>query len=277
MFNDPVLQVFIPIFLFVVGAAMGSFAGATVYRLKHKKDIVKDRSECEHCHHKLAASDLIPVFSWLWLRGRCRYCGKNIGVGTLAYELAVGAYFVLSYLLWPFPLIEWYQITDFVIWLAYGVGVTILFAYDLKWYLLPDKVVFPLIALGAVDAIIRLATTPGMTFFNALFELAAGVAAIAGFYWLLYTFSKGKWVGFGDVKLGIFLGLALGWQLALVCLFAANLLGTLLVLPGLLTGKLKRTTRIPFGPLLIAGFVIAGLFGEYILNWYFGLLLTPTF
>ena len=277
MINDPSFLFIVPIFLFLVGAAMGSFAGATVWRIKKGKDIVNDRSECEHCHHKLAARDLFPIFSWLFLRGKCRYCHKPIGIEPLLYELGVGLYFALSYIFWPFGFEFWYQIADFVLWLVYGIGLAILFGYDLKWYLLPDKVVYPLIALGAVDTILRIYATPGgVTLGVAVADIFLSLAVVGGFYYVLHAVSGGRWVGFGDVKLGVFIGLALGWQLAVVCLFAANLIGTILVLPGLLSGKLNRRARIPFGPLLIAGFVIAGLWGQPLIDWYM-LLLTPAY
>jgi prepilin signal peptidase PulO-like enzyme (type II secretory pathway) len=93
------------------------------------------------------------------------------------------------------------------------------------------------------------------------------VMILSGLYWLLYIISKGNWIGFGDIKLGVGLALMLAdWRLALVTLFMANLIGCLLVAPGLITGKLKRSSHIPFGPLLIIGFIIARLFSATIFN-----------
>ena len=257
------------IILTILGLCLGSFVNAAVWRIKVKKDIVHDRSECVHCHHKLSAADLVPVVSWLMLRGKCRYCRKPISVQYPIVELAVMLYFVVSYLVWPVALDSAYAWIDFGLWLGYGVGLAILFVYDLKWYLLPDKVVWPLVGLGVVD-FVNTALWQHWPLSQAIAELTLSVMVIAGVYYALYFFSKGKWVGFGDVKLGLFMGLALGWQAGLACLLLANVIGCLFVVPGLLTGKLKRDSRIPFGPFLIIGFVIAGLWGQQLFDWYLG-------
>jgi len=259
-------QVFLIIMLAFLGVCFGSFANAAVWRLKVKKDIVNDRSECVHCHHKLAALDLIPIISWLMLRGKCRYCHKNIEDSPLV-ELAVLVYFVGSYLLWPQVLDNTHAWIDFGLWLSYGVGLAILFVYDLKWYLLPDKVVWPLIVLSGASFINR-ALWYDWSVSQIGLEFIFALMPIAGIYFLLHIISKGKWVGFGDVKLGIFMGLALGWQNAIVSLILANLIGCLIVIPGLLSGVLKRDSRIPFGPLLILGFIVAGLYGQPLFDWY---------
>lgn len=255
------------IVLALLGVCLGSFANAAVWRIKVKKDIVHDRSECVHCHHKLSALDLIPVLSWVFLRGRCRYCRKRISAQYPIVEIAVMLYFVVSYVVWPVELTTTHAIIDFSLWLSYGVGLAILFVYDLKWYLLPDKVVWPLIGLGAI-AFVNRGIANGLNIQQWIVELVLSVVSIAGVYYVLHVVSKGKWVGFGDVKIGLFMGLAIGWQAALVCLLLANLIGCLIVIPGLVLGKLRRDSRIPFGPLLIAGFIIAGLVGQQLFEWY---------
>lgn len=251
----------------VLGLCLGSFVNAAVWRIKVKKDIVHDRSECVHCHHKLAASDLVPIISWLMLGGKCRYCKKPISSQYPLVELAVMLYFVLSYLLWPVALDTPYAWIDFGLWLSYGVGLAILFVYDLKWYLLPDKVVWPLVALGGVD-FINNALWHHWSPLQFITELTFAVMVIAGVYYVLYFISKGKWIGFGDVKLGLFMGLALGWQAGLVALLLANVIGCVIVIPGLALGKLRRDSRIPFGPLLIIGFVLAGIWGRQLFEGY---------
>ncbi|HRK41230.1 MAG TPA: prepilin peptidase [Candidatus Saccharibacteria bacterium] len=270
-----IYEVFICVFLAVLGAAMGSFAGAVVWRLKHKRDIVRERSECEHCHHKLGVLDLIPIVSWVTLAGKCRYCHKPIGRSALLLEVALAAYFVISYLAWPYGLTTGLEWLALVLWLVMGVGLAILFVYDLRWYLLPDKVVFPLIAVSGVLFVLR-AVAQGWTPGIFIVELALALLAVAGFYGFIYTVSKGEWVGFGDVKLGVVIGLALGWQLALLAVLIANLVGVLVILPGLASGKLQRSSRVPFGPFLITGLVLSGLFGHQILLWYASLI-TPGF
>ena len=254
--------------LALLGLCFGSFANAAVWRLKTKKDIVHDRSECVHCHHKLSAADLVPVFSWLWLRGKCRYCKKPISPQYPLVEAVVALYFVGSYLVWPVALGNTYHVFEFILWLVYGVALAILFVYDLRWQILPDRLVKPLIALGSIQFVAR-AFNEQWTFERFFAELLLALLAIAGLYWVLHTVSKGAWVGYGDVKLGVFMGLVLGWENALFALFAANLIGVLFILPGLATGKLSRKSKVPFGPFLILAFVLAGLFGDTITRVYF--------
>jgi leader peptidase (prepilin peptidase)/N-methyltransferase len=285
-------QLLIYISLGVVGLMFGSFAGASVWRLrahqlhhdkkageqvdateyKHLAPLTKatfttDRSRCLHCEHPLAWYDLIPLVSWLSLGGKCRYCRTAIGWFEPAIELAMAAFFVGSYWLWPIPLDATLAVVQFCVWLIAGVLLAILFAYDLKWFLLPNSIIFPLIGLGAVYAGIGL--LGGAPVLMGLISLAVAIVILSGLYYVLWLVSKGQWIGFGDVKLGLALALLTAdWQLAFIALFAANLIGCLLVIPGMITGKVTRTTRIPFGPLLIVGTVIAVIWGPSLVQAY---------
>jgi leader peptidase (prepilin peptidase)/N-methyltransferase len=281
--------------LVVFGLMLGSFAGATVWRLRAqqlvedkaegekidakeyktllpltKSTIRTDRSRCLHCGHTLAWYDLLPLVSWLGLRGKCRYCHAKIGWFEPLMELGLATFFVVSYIAWPVSMDSTLAIFHFVLWLIGGVLLAILFAYDLKWFLLPDIIVFPLVAIGAVMAGIQVATASDV--FGALINVAGSVAILSGLYYVLHKISKGQWIGFGDVKLGLALGLLLAdWQLAFIALFAANLIGCLIVIPGMLAGKLTRTTRVPFGPLLILGTIFAMLWGPSLVIAYFSI------
>lgn len=286
------IEVVVYIALILFGASLGSFAGATVWRLRARqlrfdkkqgekvdakeyarlkkllhKNPLKDRSQCLHCHYVLKWYDLIPLFSWISLRGKCRHCRQPIGRFELAMELGVAALFVVSYAFWPFPIEDPLTIALFVLWLAAGVGLAILFAYDTKWFLLPDGTTLYVALVGLASVVVTMAVLNDTQ--GPLFGALWGVAIMSGIYLILFLVSKGAWIGFGDVKLGIGLGLLLGdWQLAFLALFLANLIGCLIVLPLMARGKLTRTSQVPFGPLLIAGTVIAKLFGVGILNWY---------
>lgn len=260
------------LFLGLLGLAMGSFIDAFTWRLHTKRDFVADRSECEHCHHKLSVADLIPVLSWLLLKGRCRYCHKKISPLVPITEVTVSILFVASYYFWPLGFTTWQADVLFGFWLLYIVLLGALFIYDLRWMLLPDKIVFPLIAIGFIDGILRTSLLPGATLGDYAAHSLLGAAMLGGVYGLLHSMSSGKWVGMGDVKLGIFMGLVLGWQKSLLVLGLANCLGLLVAAPGLMLGKLTRKSRLPFGPFLIAAFLMAGLFGEQLIRWYIGVV-----
>lgn len=286
-------QLLICVALAVLGLCLGSFAGATVWRLRArqlvqdkkageavddkeykklspltKASLANDRSRCLHCSHELAWYDLLPLASWLSTGGTCRYCHKKIGMFEPLIELGMAVFFVGSYLLWPELLHTPLGVTQFVLWLASGVLLAILFAYDLKWFLLPNQVVFPLIGIGLVVTGLRLASTSDLML--TLISLGGAIITLSGLYLALWALSKGKWIGFGDIKLGLALALLLGdWQLAFLALFLANFVGCVIVLPGLLSGKMTRKTHVPFGPLLIIGFALSALCGRFILQWYF--------
>lgn len=277
--------------LVLFGACFGSFAGAMVWRLRARqlqqdkkhgekvdakeykklKPIIQrvksDRSKCLHCGHTLHWYDLVPVISWLSLGGRCRYCRKPIGWLEITAELGMVAFFVLSYLFWPYPLDDPLNVAHFILWLVAGVIMLILLFYDAKWFLLPDSMNVALAVVGAgVVAVMAVSSGDVM---GTIINAAGSVGVLAGIYLVLHLVSSGRWVGFGDVKLGVGLGLILVyWELSLLALFLANLLGCLFVIPLLVAGKLKRQSRVPFGPFLIGGVMVAQLFGFVFIDWF---------
>lgn len=258
------------IFIALIGLCFGSFVNALVWRLRKKRDFVKERSECTHCHHVLAWYDLIPVLSWLMLRGRCRYCHKKIDDSPLT-EIGVALAFAVSYLWWPlgFSAAGW---ALFALWLVALVLLAALFLYDCKWFLLPNVLMFPLIGIGVVWAVVYYVFIAPEPLLAILQNVALGLASVAGLYGALHYVSKGEWVGFGDVKLGVFMGLILGWQQGLLAVMLANVIAFLVIIPGLLSGKMTRKTRIPFGPFLILATGIALLFGERLIAGYIAVI-----
>lgn len=249
----------------------GSFAGAVAWRIRQGRDFVSDRSECESCGHKLAWYDLLPVLSWVLLRGKCRYCHKKIGSHMLLVELFTAATFWVSFVAWPYGLSSVLEISLFVLWLAIVVVMAILFVYDLRWKMLPTVVLWIFIGMSAVYFVIR--TIMDVTALGqALLGLVFSMLPIAGFYGALSYFSKEKLVGAGDVKIGIAMGFLLSWPQALVALLLANLLGTVVVLGPLTAGRLKRSTKIPFGPFLLVSTVCALLWSEQLIGWYLSLI-----
>ncbi|HEU0266113.1 MAG TPA: prepilin peptidase [Candidatus Saccharimonadaceae bacterium] len=286
----------IAVALFIVGLIFGSFAGAQVWRLRARRlDRAKaagaaydkreykrlaplmhrtmrdDRSRCLSCGHELAARDLLPLVSWLSTGGRCRYCHTRIGVFEPLMELGMAVAMVLVYVFWPYPLTTPASIVELILWLVALVPLGILFAYDLKWFQLPESLTAPLIVLGVIVAVLHITLAPNHG--AALLSTLGGVAILSGVYFVLWLVSRGRWIGDGDIVLGLGLALLLSdWELSFIALFAANFLGCLIVIPGLARRKISRTTEVQFGPLLIAGAIIALLAGHSILHWYGGLL-----
>ena len=259
--------------LTVLGLCFGSFTNALVWRL-HKQassskkgaySISRGRSMCPHCKHQLQALDLIPIVSWVALRGRCRYCGKPIPDTPLP-ELLLPLLYLFSYLYWP---LKFYGegITLFIFWLLFLVGFMALALYDYKWQMLPNRVLFPLAGLALLELCLQLVLFKGGL--HVALGAVSGVLTGGGIFWILFQLSGGTWIGGGDVKLGALLGLILGGVTrSLLMIFGASLLGTLIMLPLLGQGKAKKTTRVPFGPFLIISAIILQLFGMSLISWY---------
>lgn len=287
-------KVVIYLALVLFGLCLGSFAGAMVWRLRARQLVtdkadheeydrdeykrlkklttsktINDRSMCLHCSYELRWYDLIPLVSWVSLKGKCRQCHAPIGYLEPLIELGTMLFFVLSYTFWPYPLDTTLETFRLIIWLVAGVGLAMLFSYDTKWFLLPDKVNLTVIGLGVASATVVILQSADRL--GTLLTITVGAVILSGLYLVLYVVSRGRWIGFGDIKLGLGLALLLAdWRLAFVALFAANLIGCLFVIPAMLSGKLQRDSHVPFGPLLILGFVIAQLAGAYLVETFLG-------
>ena len=283
------MMLMIYIVLAIFGLTFGSFVNALVWRIHEQAEIAekkklgradqqrlrqlsisRGRSMCLSCGHELAAKDLVPVVSWLWLRGKCRYCGVRIPDTPVA-ELLVAILFVVSYLCWPYALDSVWAVAAFLTWLGCCVAFAALALYDVRWYILPDKVVFPLIGLSLLEIGLIAGSNPHHL--QMLIGAAQGVMVLFGVFALLFYTSRGEWIGFGDVKLAIALGLLVASALnGLMVILFASVFGLLPNLPGLLAGKLDRTSKIPFGPFLLLAAFIVVLFGHAISSWYLNTL-----
>lgn len=275
------MMLMIIVILAVVGLCLGSFVNALVWRIheqtrqRGKKadkkytrrlSIATGKSMCPHCHHELAAKDLVPLLSWTALRGKCRYCSKPISKQYPLVELATALLFIASYIWWPHD-IAGAEVAVFGLWLLLLTGLMALLIYDLRWFLLPNRILYPLGVLAAAQALIVIITADNP--FTTILNMIGGVALGGGLFYILFQVSKGKWIGGGDVKLGWLLGLIAATPgRSVLFIFLASLLGTLASLPLLRSKRLSRHSLIPFGPFLIVGLIIVQLFGGDILHWY---------
>ena len=266
--------------LAILGACMGSFVNALVWRvheqsrltkksqLKQRQElsVVKGRSMCPDCRHELGVADLLPIISWVSLRGRCRYCKSPIGWQYPLVEAITAMLFICSYVYWPFEL-DSAGLTGFIAWLGILTGFVALTVYDIRWMLLPNRILHPLYALGLVFAVSRIVGNSDVA--ADVVMLLVTMAVTGGLFHLLFEMSQGRWIGGGDVRLGYLIGLLLlRPELGLLMLFTASLLGTLMAMPQLFRKKLTRFSHIPFGPFLMAATMIVLLFGQSLVDWY---------
>jgi prepilin signal peptidase PulO-like enzyme (type II secretory pathway) len=255
------------ILLAVLGLIFGSFVNALVWRLHKKKDWVKARSQCTHCGHTLTAADLIPVISWLILHGRCRYCRKPISAQYPIVELAMALVFILSYAFWPEDLTGGQRVL-FISWLAAAVGLMALLVYDVKHYLLPSKIIYPTLAIAAVGRAVYIAGWAADKP-RELVLWGLSIAIASGIFLVLFLVSKGEWIGYGDVRLGLVTGTLLGApDKSFLMIFMASVLGIIFVAPSIISKKKALTSKLPYGPFLITATAITILFGPAIIEGY---------
>lgn len=273
----------------LLGIICGSFVNALVWRLRQQLtddgeprklsakrrqelSIVHGRSMCPHCKHRLAWKDLVPVLSWLMLRGRCRYCSRSIGLQYPLVELLAGLLFGLSYAFWPLDLTSWVYV-QFATWLVALVALVALAIYDARWMILPDRLLVPVIIVVASSTLLQLMLGRPI---GDLVAILASVGICSGIFYLVYLLGAvlhKPLIGFGDVKLGVLLGLLIGTPLGgLLMLFLASLLGCLwslvLVVRSHLSRKQYMGLRVPFGPFLITATILVVLWGRAAIDWY---------
>ena len=242
------MQIAFSVFMFVLGACLGSFLCCMARRLhlkESKKPVKNKRSICLHCRYQLKWYDNIPIISWILLEGKCRKCGKKIGLVEFLSELGLATAFAAvtatTDLLSATPL-EW---GIYLATIAIITSLGFLAIYDGKWGELPNFAIIISIILAIIIAVLK---QPQIV------DVFASVAILAGLYFILYIVSKGKWVGDGDWLLGLAIGLSLAdpW-LAAITLFIANLSACVIMAP--VVKKTKKRT-IHFGPFLVLAFVI---------------------
>lgn len=244
---------------------MGSFLNAWMWRTKEEKSIVTGRSECPTCHEKLRWYDNVPLISFVYLKGRCRYCKKSIS--------------------WQYPLVElWMGIAFVAIATYHGVGgegidaksieilrdsmvvffLTFVFVYDVKYQEIWDR----------ATTVPALMYVPFALYFgwHTWWSMSLGVVIAAGFFLLQFVLSKGKWIGGGDVRLGVLMGVVLGFPSVLVALFFAYIMGAIGGLTLMAFGKANMASKMPFGTYLSVATIIALFWGERIVGWYLGFM-----
>lgn len=257
------------VFLFSFGLVVGSFLNVLIYRMTMGEDWVRGRSRCDHCHKQIAWYDNIPLLSYLLLRGQCRHCHQKIAVQHLALELMTGFLFVWWYAI-GFAFFKLTTVPQQVIqpafWLIVGILLLIIFMADWLYQIIPD---FANIGLGllALGYRVYLTSTGVMRFEDLMGSVAVGLG-LMGFLGFLWWITKGKGMGFGDVKFALVMGLLLGWPRGMIAMFLAFILGAMVGVILLLVKIKKLKERIAFGPFLVLGTAIALVWGNQLFAWY---------
>lgn len=249
----------------VFGLIVGSFLNVVIHRLPRGESVIKPRSHCPKCNKRIAWYDNIPLFSYLFLRRRCRHCHKSIAFRYFFVELLTGIVSLQAYLYFDQPVL---YLTYFCFFLAPLIAVIFI---DCQHRIIPDSISLTGIPIGVV---IHTLSAPPLWEIKALIDSAVGIFAGGGFLFLVaFAYEKIKkreGLGGGDVKLAAMLGAFFGWQEVLMILLVASVLGSVI---GLAVVFLKKNWEylLPFGPFLALAGYFQLFWGEAILAWYLGL------
>ena len=280
----------IAIAFFILGLIFGSFLSTVFHRLEiedpgterrrkkaskakgKKEGLASGRSRCDRCGTLIPWYHNVPLVSFLVLRGKCHRCGKLISEYHPTLELISGLVLLASYTAYG---ISW----QLLVAGFFGLVMVFLLSYDLKHQLIPNVVVIPAIAFALVMILAQ------AVLFNQGIPVQVGLwsadpdayllgGGAAGLFFLgLSVLSRGQWIGGGDVKLGVLIGLVVGWPAVLVALIMAYVVGMVYAVILLLSRAATLKSSVPFGPMLAVGYFIAAFYGDVIINWYQGLVL----
>ncbi|MBR2864040.1 prepilin peptidase [Candidatus Saccharibacteria bacterium] len=278
-----IMKIILLILFFAFGAVLGSFACCQAWRFRYKElgkrtaggKTIGKRSLCLSCGHQLSAVENIPVFSWLVQRGRCKKCGKKIGVAEILSEISLGLVFLgVGWLVWPEITavggVGWKQILSLCLILILVIVLTIMWilaVYDGKWGKLPTVLLVVLNIVAVIYAGVRaisLAMNGNFEMGLFLLELIGSIAILAGVYFLLYIISDEKLVGGGDWLLALPIAIILGhWWLALMVLFLSNFIASIY---GIIQKIKTKSSKIYFGPFLIIAFVAVFFLKDWLMK-----------
>lgn len=226
--------------LFALGLSIGSFVNVLIYRLPKKMDFIHGRSQCPRCQYQLAWYDLIPVISFLWLKGNCRNCRVPISARYPLVELITGVVILANFIQFRD------HVSFFIYWSIISVLIIILALFDLSYFILPDAILLILGLFFTVSLILsrfNIVSIPVPSFVSSLI----GASAISLFLGSIWFFSGGKGLGFGDVKFGFVIGLIFGSLLGFFIIELAAIIGSFIGLVLIAGGHAHLKTRLPFG------------------------------
>lgn len=256
------MEILIIIFAVLLGLVVGSFLNVAAFRMMADTSIVFGRSHCQMCGMFLRARDLIPVFSYIWLRGKCRDCKQSISKQYPLVEAATAIVFGLvatSHLYGVAGFDGWVLARD----LVFSAALIVLFVFDKRWLVLPDQITLPLIVFAIIANL--------MLGINAI-SLLVGALVGGGLYFGLWAISRGRWVGSGDMRMGAAMGFMLGWPGVLVALYLAYLIGGVVAVVMLASGHRRWGNVLPMGTFLAIGTIAVLLLQQIYPDWI--LLLT---
>ena len=252
--------------VFLIGIILGSFFNVCIYRIPRKISIVKPPSACTKCGTRLKAIDLLPVFSYIFLKGKCRYCNEKVSMRYLGIEMLTGIMYVCLFYRFGFTI-------DFLVAIFLMSILIIVFFIDQKHFIIPNALVLAAL-IGGVVVMVYNAFYPLQIYYkhNAWNPLMGMMVAVGflGAVGLLgnFIYKTDEAMGMGDIKLFAAIGMFLGWQLTIVALFLSFLVGAAISVVLVVCKRKKRQDKIAFGTFIVVATFITIMFGQQFLSWY---------
>ncbi|MBW2644918.1 MAG: prepilin peptidase [Deltaproteobacteria bacterium] len=248
-------------FIFLGGLIIGSFLNVCIFRLPNSRSLILPGSSCPHCNQPIKFYDNIPILSYLWLCGKCRFCGHRISARYPLVELLSGilalALFVRYGITWPALILY-----------VFAASLLIITFVDIDHKIIPDSITIPGIPIGFLASFFL----PYVTWIDSLIGIVSGGGSLLVVAIIYEFIAKKEGMGGGDIKLLAMIGGFLGWQGVLFTIFSGSVLGTVVGIFVALKTKQGRQVAIPFGPFLSIGALLHIFQGHEIIRWYFELL-----
>ena len=243
---------------FIIGSLWGSFSNVCIYRLPNNGNVAKGRSFCPNCKNKIKWFDNIPFFSYLFLKGKCRQCSKPISFQYFIVELLSAISFVLIFHIYGA------SITTLLL-LILSIFFIIIFFIDLKHFIIPNVLTFPLMIIGFLKSFDpNLNQTIFPNYINSLIGGLFGYSIIWSIIFFYKKVRKKEGMGLGDAKLMAVIGFWFGWISIPFTIFISSVVALILVIPSLINQSRKMSSEIPFGPYIIIGCILYVTFANQI-------------
>ncbi len=255
------LPYLIEMFIFLMGLCIGSFLNVCIYRLPESKSIVHPRSMCPNCDTRIPFYDNIPLFSYLWLKGKCRRCKVKISMRYPMVELLGGLVALGTYLRFGLTI-------ETLIYYVFIAALLVVTFIDLDHRIIPDAITLPGIPICFAASF----ALPAITYKDALLGILIGGGSLFLVAWVYTILTKKEGMGGGDIKLLAMMGAIVGWQGVLFTIFVASLVGTLAGFAVMLQSRKGMKLAVPFGPFLSIGSITYIFFGTELVTWYLNLL-----
>jgi leader peptidase (prepilin peptidase) / N-methyltransferase len=246
------------IIIFVFGACIGSFLNVCIYRIPDSRSIIKPGSTCPQCHSSIRFYDNIPIFSYFWLMGKCRYCGAKISSRYPIIEFLTGMVACACFIKFGLSI-------EAAVYFCFIAVLLVISFIDIDHQIVPDTISLPSIPIGLVASLIL----PSIHFLEAVIGMLIGGGILYLIAWSYQIITGKEGMGGGDIKLLAMIGAFIGWKGVLVDIFIASASGALVGVFLMLVAHKNMKYAVPFGPFLSMGAIVYIFWGPELIQWYY--------